>query len=165
MKNKIFMYLFFFALLFVIFQYMNQKAIFESQNSDIQSLSEKLTKAEDSIITLNSRVADLNYFALQGNENAMDYLDKFGYDALEVENFVRDAIYDQNLIKGGNPLVPLEGMNGAMLVNKVKFLNHKWLMADFTDGKYWGEMLLSFGFNEENELEFNTLGSVLYPNI
>lgn len=159
------MYLFFFALLFVIFQYMNQKAIFESQDSDIQSLSEKLTKAEDSIVALNSRVADLNYFTLQGNENAMDYLDNFGYDPLEVENFVRDAIYDQNLIKGGNPLVPLEGMNGAMLVNKVKFLNHKWLLADFTDGKYWGEMLLSYGFNAANELEFNTLGSLLYPNI
>jgi len=159
------MYLFFFALLFVIFQYMNQKAIFESQDSNIQSLSEKLTKAEDSIVALNSRVADLNYFTLQGNENAMDYLDNFGYDALEVENFVRDAIYDQNLIKGGNPLVPLEGMNGAMLVNKVKFLNHKWLLADFTDGKYWGEMLLSYGFNAANELEFNTLGSLLYPNI
>ncbi|MFT5981876.1 MAG: hypothetical protein ACI9RM_000300, partial [Ulvibacter sp.] len=35
MKNKIFMYLFFFALLFVIFQYMNEKTIFESQDKKI----------------------------------------------------------------------------------------------------------------------------------
>ena len=44
MKNKIFMYLFLFAVLFIIFQYMNEKSIFESQDNKISSISEKLQK-------------------------------------------------------------------------------------------------------------------------
>ena len=164
MKSKIFMYLFFFAVLFIIFQYMNEKTIFESQEKKIKSLTEKYGKAEDSILALNNRVADLNYFTLMGNDNAMDYLEKSGFEAAAVEAQIGDAIYDQNLVSGGNPLVPFDGMNGPMLVNKIKFLNHKWLLADFSDGKYWGEMLLAYSFNEANKMELNTLASLLYPS-
>ena len=56
MKRTIFMYLFFFAILFVIFQYMNEKKIFEkqeakieSQKNKIKSLNESLDIAKDSI--------------------------------------------------------------------------------------------------------------------
>jgi hypothetical protein len=55
-------------------------------------------------------------------------------------------------------------MNGDMKINKVKFLNHKWIQADFTDGKFWGEMILEYYFNEKNELELKSLASFLYPN-
>ncbi|PKA84050.1 hypothetical protein ATE92_2220 [Ulvibacter sp. MAR_2010_11] len=157
------MYLFFFAVLFIIFQYMNEKSIFEAQEKKITSLSEKYTVAQDSLLNMQSLVADLNYFTLQGNENAMVYLENTGRDPKAVEAFVSDAIYDQNLEQGGNPLVPFAGINGTMLVNKIKFLNHRWLLADFSDGKYWGEMLLEYSFNEASELELHTLGSLLYP--
>ncbi|MBZ0328653.1 MAG: hypothetical protein K8F54_13685 [Altibacter sp.] len=163
MKNKIFMYLFFFAVLFILFQYMNEKTIFESQEKKIASLTEKFSKAEDSISVLTNRVSELNYFTLLGNQNAMDYLESTGREAAAVEAFISDAIYDQNLVSGGNPLVPFDGMNGAMLVNKIKFLNHKWLLADFSDGTYWGEMLLEYSFNEAHEMELHTLASLLYP--
>lgn len=163
MKNKLFMYLFFFALLFIIYQYMNEKSIFETQEQKITSLRLNKEKAEDSIQILSNRIADLNYFTLLGNENAMAYLENLGYEAASVESFVGDAIYDRNLEKGGNPLIPFEGMNGPMMVNKIKFLNHKWLQADFSDGKYWGEVLMEYSINEDQKLELNTLASLLYP--
>jgi hypothetical protein len=87
----------------------------------------------------------------------------FILEAADVEAKVSDQIYDFNLKKGNNPLVPFEGMDGDMKINKLKFLNHKWILADFTDGKYWGEMILAYSFNNENELELTTLGSFLYP--
>ena len=163
MKNKIFMYLFFFAVLFIIFQYMNEKNIFESQDKKINSLTESELVYKDSIAKLQERIAELNYFTLQGNENAMTYLETSGYEAAAVEAQITDAIYEYNTVKNGNPLVPFDGMEGTMRINKIKFLNHKWLLADFTDGTYWGEVLLSYNFNEENKLEFDTLGSLLYP--
>jgi len=163
MKNKLFMYLFFFALLFIIYQYMNEKSIFETQEQKITSLRLKKEKAEDSIQVLSNRIADLTYFTLLGNENAMVYLENFGYEAASVESFVGDAIYDRNLEKGGNPLIPFEGMNGPMMVNKIKFLNHKWLQADFSDGKYWGEVLMEYSITEDQKLELNNLASLLYP--
>jgi len=142
---------------------MNEKAIYKAQESNINSLTEKLEKANDSILSLNNEIADLNYFALQGNDNAMTYLENLGYDAKEVEKLISNSIYEQNITKGGNPLVPFEGINGIMKVNKLKFLNHKWILADFTDGKYWGEMILEYSFNDENELQLNTISSLLYP--
>ncbi len=157
------MYLFFFAVLFIIFQYMNEKSIFESQDKKINSLTEKTSTYSDSIAVMNDRVAELNYFTLQGNENAMTYLEASGYEASAVEAKITDAIYEYNTVKEGNPLVPFDGMEGTMRINKIKFLNHKWLIADFTDGTYWGEVILSFNFNEENKLEFDTLGSLIYP--
>lgn len=164
MKSKIFMYLFFFAILFILFQYMNEKSIFEKQEKTIEKLNEKLSAAEVIIDSLDNRVGDLNYFTLQGNDNAMTYLERLGFEAAETERFVTEAIYEQNGQPGNNPLIPFEGIEGNMKINKVKFLNHRWILADFTDGTYWGEVVLEYFFNEDKELELTPVSSVLYPN-
>ncbi len=153
-----------FALLFIIFQYMNEKSIFESQQNHIEKLQSQVEKMSDSISKLKDRVEDLNYFTLQGNDNAMTYLENLGYEAIDIENYIRDQIYDQNTLSGDNPLVPFEGMNGEMKINKLKFLNHKWILADFTDGTYWGEMILEYSIEENGDLNFKTLASLIYPN-
>lgn len=163
MKRQLFLYLFLFALLLLIFQYMNEKSIFETQDTKIETLRAKLERAQDSISKLNKRVENLNYFTLQGNENAMTYLENIGYDSQELESFIFEKIYDQNLQKGNNPLIPFEGINGEMKINKLKFLNHKWILADFTDGNYWGEMILEYTVNEKGDLDFNTIASLIYP--
>ncbi|MEM7086007.1 MAG: hypothetical protein AAF489_07485 [Bacteroidota bacterium] len=163
MKSKIFMYLFFFAALLIIFMYMNQKSIYDAQEKTITSLTEDLKKRNDSITTLHDKVQDLDYFTLQGNDNAMTYLERLGMESKAVETMVSETIYDMNLIKGGNPLIPLEGQ-GEMRVNKLKFLNHRWIQADFTDGSYWGEMVVEYFFDENNELQLTPVSSVLYPN-
>ncbi len=164
MRNKIFLYLFLFALLFIIYQYMNEKSIFESQENRIETLEAKVMASNDSINTLQYKINDLDYFTLQGNDNAMTYFEKMGYEAAQVEAMVSDQIYDYNLQKGNNPLVPFDGMNGDMKINKLKFLNHKWILADYTDGKFWGEMILEYSLNQNNDLDLKTLGSFLYPS-
>lgn len=143
---------------------MNEKSIFESQENKIASLSAKVSTAKDSIGRLNDRVLDLNYFTLQGNENAVTYFENLGYEAAEVETLVSEVIYDKNVLKGGNPLIPLAGINGDMRINKLKFLNHRWVLADFSDGTYWGEMVIEYFFDENRELQLSTIGAVLYPN-
>jgi len=157
------MYLFFFAALLIIFMYMNQKSIYDSQQKTINSLTEDLKQSNDSVAALQDQVLDLDYFTLQGNENAMTYLEGLGMESKAVESMVSETIYDMNLIKGGNPLVPLEGQ-GEMRVNKLKFLNHRWLQADFTDGARWGEMIVEYFFDDNNELQLTPVSSVLYPN-
>jgi predicted RNase H-like nuclease (RuvC/YqgF family) len=143
---------------------MNEKSIFESQETKIENLEANIEKENHSIDSLKNQVRDLNYFTLQGNENAMTYLEKLGFEAADVEAMVSDQIYDFNLKKGNNPLVPFDGMNGDMKINKLKFLNHKWIQADFTDGKYWGEMILEYYFNDKKELELTPIASFIYPN-
>lgn len=164
MRNKIFMYLFFFAVLFILFQYMNEKSIFENQEKQISSLT-KQKKEKDSIMNLQENaMLELNYFNLMNNDKAMTYIENLGLEAEAVQNRVRDQIYDLNVASNGNPLVPVDGMEGKMRINKVRFLNHRWVIADFSDGSYWGEVLIEYFFDENNELLLKTIDGVLYPN-
>lgn len=163
MKRQLFLYLFVFTLLFSIFLFVNSKNTFESQLNTIESLEKKLEKAGDSIAVLNSTITEIDYFTLQGNENAMSYLEHLGFEVAAVENQITEMLYDQNAGDGDHPLVPYEAIQGSMKINKVKFLNHRWIIVDFTDGQYWGEMILEYFFNENNELEIDRIASLLYP--
>ena len=172
MKRTLFMYLFLFTLLFVIFQYMNEKKIFEKQENKIEkqrniisNLKNELLTVKDSLEILSNENLSCNYFTLQGNENAMSYVEKLGFESLEIENQVSEYMYDQNLVKEKNYLIPYEGMNGKMKINKIKFLNHKWIIADFTDGRYWGEMILEYYVTKKNKIELNQISSLLYPSL
>ena len=171
MKRTLFMYLFLFTLLFVIFQYMNEKKIFEKQENKIEKqrntisdLKNELLTLKDSLEILSNENLSCNYFTLQGNENAVSYVEKLGFESLEIESQVSEYMYDQNLVKEKNYLIPYEGMNGKMKINKIKFLNHKWIIADFTDGRYWGEMILEYYVTKKNKIELNQISSLLYPS-
>ena len=171
MKRTLFMYLFLFTLLFVIFQYMNEKKIFEKQENKIEkqrniisNLKNELLTVKDSLEIISNENLSCNYFTLQGNENAMSYVEKLGFESLEIESQVSEYMYDQNLVKEKNYLIPYEGMNGKMKINKIKFLNHKWIIADYTDGRYWGEMILEYYVTKKNKIELNQISSLLYPS-
>ncbi|MFT5679026.1 hypothetical protein [Patiriisocius sp. Uisw_047] len=163
MKKSLFMYLFFFALLFIIFQYMNEKTIFESQEKSINSLTKKMEKARDSVDVLNNKLTESNYFSLLDNDNAMSYLEKYNLDPAEVKQLVTDKIYDQNGGENGNPIIEFKGDRGPMRINKIKFLNHRWIQADFSDGQRWGEVIIEYLFDEKNELDIYSVKSVLFP--
>ena len=166
MKRAIFMYLFFFAMLFVIFQYMNEKKIFGKQENKIESQRNKINKLKDQVKVITDSLetlSNVDYFSLQGNENAISYIESLGFEALEIETFVSDYIYDLNLKKGNHKLVPYEGINGDMKINKLKFLNHKWILADYTDGRYWGEMVLEYYVTKNREIELKQISSLMYP--
>ncbi len=158
------MYLFFFAVLFILFQYMNEKSIFESQEKQITSLTKQVNESDSLYGLQEDKLLELNYFNLMNNDNAMSYLENLGIEAVTAQNRVRDQIYDMNLAPEGNPLVPVDGMEGNMRINKIKFLNHRWVIADFSDGTYWGEVLIEYFFGENNELSLKTIEGVLYSN-
>lgn len=164
MSKRIFMYLFFFAVLFIIFQYMNEKSIFENQESQISSLTKKVNAADSLADLQEDALLELNYFNLMNNDKAVGYLENLGFEAQDIANRVRDQIYDLNTAPNGNPLVPVDGMEGNMRINKIRFLNHRWVVADFSDGTYWGEVLIEYFFAENNELSLRTIEGVLYPN-
>lgn len=156
------MYLFFFAALWIVFQYANEKNIFESQQSRIESLEARLSKAQDSILALNDKLLDSRYFKLEGNEKAYDYFDRFEVDPVNLESRLKTAIISKNSSEG-NPLIPYENATGIFQINKVEVLNHKWIIADFSDGQRWGELLLSYDVDENGEISFEMIRSIIYP--
>jgi hypothetical protein len=52
---------------------------------------------------------------------------------------------------------------GKMLINSIRLLNHKWIIANFSDGKYWGELFMTYEITEDEQLKFNVIESFLYP--
>ena len=120
MKNKIFMYLFFFAVLFIIFQYMNEKSIFESQEKKIELLTSKKQASDSLRLIAENQVEEANFFNLMGNSDAMTYIENLGLEAEAVKTLVSDAIIEKNVEENGNPLVPVEG-GTKMRINKIKF--------------------------------------------
>ena len=158
------MYLFFFAVLYIVFQYANEKTIFESQEKTITGLSLKLDKATDSLSKVSEAIEDANYFSLQSNENALEYIERLGLEAAEVEASISNRIYDQNGAKGGNPIIPLAAVSGDFKINKIKLLNHRWIQADFSDGNNWGELIIEYFFDENNNIDLVPLSALLYSS-
>lgn len=163
MRNKLLMYLFIFTLLFTIFIYVNDKKILDSKQESIEALENKIAELESEGESANNLVENEDYFSLKNNEEALTYFESKGIDPEGLILKIEDAIISKNKVGEDNPLVPMDGMNGDMRINKIKVLNHKWVIADFTDGTYWGEVFLSYEVGEEGEINFFPEKSFMYP--
>ena len=163
MKSRIYMYLFFFSILLVLFMYVNQSAIFERQTAVINSLEQKQLALKDTVTALNKEISELLYFDLLTNDSARTYFEQIGLEPEDAANQVKERIYEYNLQKGGNPLVPFANANGQWRINRIKFLNHRWVIADCSDGSAWGELWIEYFFDQEGQLDLTVESSVLYP--
>lgn len=164
MKKKIFMYLFVFAILLIVFQYANAKRIFDDQNRRLENYKTKSEKLADSLSVLQDEIFRLSHFDLERNEDALSYFEDDGYDVSTLIPTIKDAIYSTNEVKGQHPIVPYASPEGKkMLINTVKLLNHKWFIADFSDGVYWGEVVVNYYVNEDKTVDFEVAESFLYP--
>jgi hypothetical protein len=48
------------------------------------------------------------------------------------------------------------------IINKIKILNHRWIIADYSNGSLWGEVLLKYFINEDETISFEIMNSYLY---
>lgn len=158
------MYLFIFALLLVLFEYMNSKSVLESYEKQLTHLEKKEKTYKDSIATLQDQMTDLKLFDLKYNDDALDYFENQGYNTLELIPFIKDELYKLNNYEGDDhPLVPYASMTGnKMMINNIRLLNHKWIIANYSDGKYWGEMLIKYTISDKKELKFEVLDYLMY---
>lgn len=167
MKKSLFLYLFIIAALMNIFTYKyftskessEQKAATETKdmNTPPKALS-------DSIASLNDKLYDANVFSLENNDRAQNYL---------VENKVNDipafaekvtqALLAFNDDKEGNKYTDQVKMGEQkFIINKVKLLNHRWIIANYSNGTLWGEVLLKYFVEENGTISFEIMNSYLY---
>ena len=162
MKKNITLYLFIFTALILIFQLVNSNKVLGDLQGKLtrsKSLNEML---KDSVFQLNERIDEQNDFSLEGNEYALRH-----FENLSIQNItghVKDQLYETNLLREKNNLIPYAAMDRTFLINKVKVLNHKWIVADFSDGTYWGEIFLTYQINKSGVLNFELNEYFLYPN-
>lgn len=163
MRKSILLYLLAFAVIIILTQYVNSSKILEAQNEDIAWLKENLDQAQVQIDSLQQGRGAGVPFSLIGNEDAISVLENRGFDAQAVIQKIEDELLKQNLPSQDNKLVPYEGMEGVMRINRIHVLNHKWILANFTDGTHWGELFLTFDLQDDGSLIIETQKAVLFP--
>jgi hypothetical protein len=166
MKKNILLYLFILALLALVYQQVTFKKAradkaFQLENTELKAAR---TAYQDTIAELNEEALDLMYFTLEHNDDALNYFENFGLNPDLIIPQIKDAIYETNFYKEQHPLVPFSSMvEGKIVINKIKMLNHRWIIADFNDGPYWGEVLIKYFVNEDKTYTFETMDAFIYP--
>lgn len=125
-----------------------------------EKLEAQIDQLKDSVQAAQLKVLDMQYFSLENNDDALAY-----YDHLNLKDpsrYIADKLLETNEKKGDNPLIPYEGMESDFKINKIKVLNHKWILADFSDGKYWGEILLKYNLKDDLGVDFTLIDHLLY---
>lgn len=163
MKKNLFLYLFIFSLLINIFTYVYFSNRQEYEGGRIETLEKRITVLKDSVEDLAIKYEDAGYFALENNTNARDYFMGEDIDKLAIK--VRDGIYALNANEQGNPLVEYPVMDGRRFsINKIKVLNNRWVIADFSNGSTWGEVIIKYFIEDDGTVTYETAETLLHTN-
>ncbi len=164
MKRSLLLYLTILFALTTLFTYvfLSNEVSFEQKRFD-----KSTTRLKDSLTSLSNQLADANYFSLAKNENAQNYFEnQNAQKTIQYEKLipvVKEKLLDYNSNPKGNPYTGQDQIGAnKFIINKVRILNHRWIIADFSDGEIWGEVLLKYFVNEDETISFEVNQSLLY---
>ena len=164
MKRSLMLYLVILIVLMNIYTYMflSKEVAFEQER-----YTKVTTRLKDSLKSVTSKLADANYFSLAKNENAQNYFDSGSAEkTIQYEKLipvVTEKLLDYNSNPKGNPYTGQDQIGAnKFIINKVRILNHRWIIADFSDGEIWGEVLLKYFVNGDESIAFEVNQSLLY---
>lgn len=160
MKSKIFLYLFIFASLICLYLFVSSGKMATVNAASIEKLKTEVVGLKDSLQQSELRVLEMQYFSLENNDDALAYYEHLNLD--DPARYIADKLLETNESKGDNPLVPYAGMQNDFKINKIKVLNHKWILTDFSDGKYWGELLVKYELKDDLGVDFTLMDHLLY---
>lgn len=164
MKKSLLLYLFILLVLVNIFTYMyfSKQLVYEQEKA-----AKTEARLKRDLATADTKLADANYFSLEKNENAQNYFNPdSATKTILVEKLIpliTEKLMDMNENPKGNPYIGQDQIGAnKFIINKVKVLNHRWIIVDFSDGEYWGEALIKYFVNEDETVSFETFQSLLY---
>lgn len=159
MKKQLLLYLFIVAVLINVFTYMYFTKKEASQAKMVQATEKRL---RDSINLMYNQVYDANYFSLELNDRSQNYFEQITYQ--ELIPLVKDELLSYNDAPEGNKYVDLPKMGEQkFIINKLKVLNARWIIADFSNGQMWGEVLLKYFVSEDKKVRFEIMDTFFYP--
>ena len=164
MKKSLFLYLFILGLLFNIFTFMyfSKQLAFEKGKYDkLERKNEKKWNA------IQSKLVENSYFSLENNDNAQNYFNPDNATkTIQIDKLisvVTESLLDLNSNPKGNPFTGQDQLGAnKFIINKVKIINHRWIIADYSDGEFWGEVVLKYFINDDETVSFEVIQSLLY---
>ena len=160
MKNKITLYLFVFTALVLVFQLINSKKILDDQGKRLFKLKADNKSYKATVSNLQDQLEEVSDFSLENNNYALEFFKNM--NTHNISNRIKDQLYEKNLLRDNNNLIPYAAIDRTFLINKIKVLNHKWLIASFSDGTNLGELLITFKINPSGNIDFELKEHFLY---
>jgi len=158
MKKNLLLYAFVFSILINIFQMVNSSRILK-RSEEVSTISKKQVKiAQDSI----AKLIEKDMFSLENSQDAQEYY--YPQDIKKIQSKVYDDLMAHNNKKGNKYISYEQVGENPFIINNVKILNHRWLIANFSDGKIWGEVLIKYFHNEDKPTDFETVESLVYQH-
>jgi hypothetical protein len=139
MKRQLYLYLFILSALVTAFTYMYlSKALsFEKKKNEVE-----MKYIKDSIAKANFLVSDVQKLIPQ----------------------IKEALLSYNDDPKGNKFVGQEQKaDQKFVISEIKILNYRWINADFSDGKYSGEVMLKYFVEKDGKITFQTMDSFINP--
>lgn len=127
--------------------------------TQLNETAQIISKLTDSIRKLTDERDEALNFSLETNELSQQYFEDL--KILNPSQIVINALMETN-IKEKNPYIKSES-NGRFLINKIRILNEKWVICEFSDGELWGDLLLEYHIDGNQKPIFKTLNEVIHP--
>lgn len=159
MARQLYLYLFIITALLASFTYVYySKQLKFEKDSKTQMLKSK----SDSIVQLTNQLDESNAFSLLKNEYAQNYFVNF--DVKQLEPSIREQLIAYNDSPAGNVYTGQEKLGEQkFIINKMKVLNHRWIIANYSDGTYWGEAMIKYFVDDKGKATFQTMDTFIYP--
>ena len=127
--------------------------------TQLNETAQIISKLTDSIRKLTDERDEALNFSLETNELSQQYFEDL--KILNPSQIVINALMETN-IKEENPYIKSES-NGRFLINKIRILNEKWVICEFSDGELWGDLLLEYYIDGNQKPTFKSLDEVIHP--
>jgi len=127
--------------------------------TQLNETAQIISKLTDSIRKLTDERDEALNFSLETNELSQQYFEDL--KILNPSQIVINALMETN-IKEKNPYIKSES-NGRFLINKIRILNEKWVICEFSDGELWGDLLLEYHIDSNQKPTFKALDEVIHP--
>ena len=159
MRNKIIQYLLIFISLIALYLFVSDMNKSEAFAASQERMTKRVETLKDSINQLVVEQTDNAYFSLAVNRDAQQAYPDFSQG--ELQDILEDHILSTNDNPKGNPL--LSSLGSDWIINKIHVVNHKWILADFTNGTQWGDALILYQINTNGKPRLRLLNHVMYP--
>ena len=159
MRNKIIQYLLIFISLIALYLFVSDMNKSEAFAISQERMSKRVETLKDSINQLVVEQTENAYFSLAVNRDAQQAHPDFSPG--ELQDILEDHILSTNDNPKGNPL--LSSLGSDWIINKIHVVNHKWILADFTNGTQWGDALILYQINTNGKPRLRLLNHVMYP--
>jgi hypothetical protein len=159
MKKQLYLYLFILASLICAFTYMyfTKQIAFERTNNKAE-----IKSVRDSLIMISNQLEEADYFSLEHNQRSQEYFVNQSPQKLLL--IIRESLLAYNDDPKGNVYTGQEKMGEQkFIISKIKILNHRWIMADYSNGELWGDVLIKYFVEEDGKITFQVMDSFLFP--